>query len=205
MTLIDDVELEFEIDQASLEQAVSERLAHALNGYRNRKDLAGGFPNGEEPLLKGRIFKASMLTIETNLAMRKYPLTCTFCGDFSEHEGHLLSRTAFGSNLQELIGTVPTCVDCNIDISNFPEPDIRARCEFAISKMEHRHAALLALIGSEPQSSAENLAGGSHFLRNDVATLLVRLNVLQAGGFLSLPTETRDRIVCNGVGALTNH
>ena len=36
MTLIDDVELEFEIDRASLEQTVSDRLAHALNDYRNR-------------------------------------------------------------------------------------------------------------------------------------------------------------------------
>ena len=149
---------------------------------------------------RSRILAANLIARDVRSKMIRYPLVCTYCGDIADHEDHLVPITWSGPHLRTMVGTVPSCADCNTRINDFPIPEISSRCEVALRSIEKKNAKLLkkAPIGSL-NGVTGTLLKNALARRHQRATVIARLAVLRTGGFLALPILLRERIMNEGV------
>lgn len=178
-------------------------LMHLDAGCAGCPDCIRSTQKPDEQTYRGRILAANLVARHVRSEMSKYPLVCTYCGDIADHQDHLVPITWSGPHLRAMVGTVPACCDCNIRINDYPIPEISSRCEVALRSVEKKYASLLkkASLGSLEGVSG-TLLKNALARRHQRATVVARLAVLRTGGFLSLPTTLRDRIMHEGVADL---
>jgi len=150
-----------------------------------------------------RLVRANRIARDVRDRMRHHPKVCTYCGDIADHEDHLLPETWTGIGTRHAVLTVPACADCNTRIGDYPEPDIDKRCAIVAESVKRKHARLLS---RPPLGSLAGVTGKLRVsmlaLRHQRATVVARLSVLAAGGFLELKEHTRDRITYHGIADL---
>lgn len=176
---------------------------HVEMGCEGCADCLESTQKPEEIQYRGRILTANQIARQVRRDMARYQNVCTYCGDIADHADHLVPLTWSGPGLRSIVGTVPSCADCNTRISDFPISEIVSRCDVVRASLERSHSKLLR---RPPAGNLEGVTGT--LLKNAMArrfkraSLVARLAVLRSGGFLCLTSTTRERIVHHGVADL---
>lgn len=176
---------------------------HVEMGCEGCVDCLASTQEPEEIQYRGRILAANQIARRTRRDMARYPNVCTYCGDIADHVDHLVPLTWSGPGLRSIVGTVPSCADCNTRINDFPVSEIASRCDVVRASLERSHSKMLR---RPPMGNLDGVTGtllkNARALRFSRASLVARLAVLRSGGFLCLMTTTREQIVYYGVADL---
>ena len=150
-----------------------------------------------------RLIRANVIAKDAAERLRRHPNVCVYCGDLADHADHLVPRTWTGDALRELVLTVPACADCNVRIGDYCDPEIAARCEVVTNSLRRKHKKLLTQLPLGDLNGTEGKLKSALMARRHLrATVIGRLAVLAAGGFLELHENTRERITYHGIADL---